>query len=225
MEVFNTSKSTTYNDVTLQDKDIEHAINESAKNSESVSRKEVGEQMSKESYLTPPSPKSDDSDKIDITQADKDSFLSCLVSGDRYIASSSIFGGSIVAEFRCRSAEETSAILSYLSRCISSGLIRDDKEYSQALRIALLTAQVAALTINGNRIEFEPLKKPLNCMATPVGISKTGWEEDLDKWKSKPDGLIFALSSALYDFETKYWYMVNKSKSENFWNPAGSIDK
>lgn len=153
-----------------------------------------------------------------VSKEHKDEFLRCLVTGERYTERFSLFGGALKAVIRCRSVDETDAIDTYMRRKVAIGDIRYDAEYANLMRLVLITAQVQEI----NGVTYGTLRAPLKFVETKESMEPPAWEEDLAKWKARPDVIISALTGAVLEFEARYWHMVGHSTDVNFWNPGES---
>jgi hypothetical protein len=156
-----------------------------------------------------------------ITEAEREAFLDALVSGQRLVVSFSLFNDRITGKFRCRTQEESYAIIQQLSRECREKHIENALEYSTRLRNMLLTAQVAEL--NGE--EYALLEEPLLQQVSGAEVTKPGWMKQVDVWGKKDEGLISALYAKLQEFERKYWMMVDNADDQNFWNPEESTSE
>ena len=159
--------------------------------------------------------------EVTITEEQKNAFLTCLVTGERYKETFNLFNGKLIAVIRCRSAEETDAIMTKMSRDAVLGSIKSDYEYSSEMRILMLVAQVERV----NDTIYTEMKKPLLQMADGENIIPPGWLEDYSSWRQKPEVLLSALGTAVAEFEARYWKMVSEAKNINFWQPGGSTEQ
>lgn len=162
-----------------------------------------------------------DAPKVDITTADKDAFVSAVVSGGRFVSRTRLFNGKVDVVFRSRSLEETEAILAYMQRNGISGKFTTKADVQDASLLALLVASVESI----NGVSYPEMRAPLRYTETLDGVKDPAWVEDLEIWRKKPDALLAALGDALVEFEAKYWAMTKAAKDENFWNPDGSTGK
>lgn len=155
---------------------------------------------------------------VTVGEEHKNAFLDCLVTGDRYREKVSLYGGRITVTIRSRTIEETDAIMSYLQHLAASKLITSDYEYSSALRLAMLAAQVERF----NDIEYPPLKHPLFATDKGAEVDPPAWVADLEVWKSKSEAVIAAIGTEISKFEARYWAMIRASGAINFWQPGES---
>jgi len=153
---------------------------------------------------------------VKVTQEQKDAFIDCLVSGDRYRESFTRFGGKLLVTVRSRTSDETSAILSYLRR----KTLRNDSIdiYSTYVRRAIVAAQVEEV----NGVKYDVLKKPYYFVETPEGLTVPGWEEQMDMWGEKPEQVFSTCADCVIEFEARYWHMMSHASDENFWKPGES---
>lgn len=158
---------------------------------------------------------------VNLTAADKSSFLDAIVTGDRFTSTVYLYNGRLKLKLRSRSVEETEAILAYMHRNGIAGNFTTKADVSNAALEALLVAQVAEL----GDVVYPEMKKPLRYVDTVDGIQDPGWIQDIEIWRRKPESLVAAIGDALVEFEAKYWAMVRASRDENFWNPGGSTEK
>ena len=156
-----------------------------------------------------------------IDDADREAFLTALVSGNRFELPFSLFNGKIAGKFRSRLQAETNATISYISHECRKERIITGIEYTNRLRNMLLATQVAEL----NGTAFLPLKAPLLRTMDGEKVIEPGWLDQVTYWEKQNDGLVNALYRELQIFERKYWVMVENAKDQNFWNPAGSTSK
>lgn len=158
------------------------------------------------------------SSDIKVEENHKNDFLECLATGERYTEDFSLFNGKINVKIRCRSIEESDALMAYLRSESLRGNLDTDYEYQALTRIILLVAQVAQL----NDISFPEMEKPL--FSTMEGMTKKppAWVERIAFWRSKPEALVSAISACVSQFETRYWSMIKASSDINFWQPGQS---
>lgn len=158
-------------------------------------------------------------EEINITQAEKDLFLDCVVTGKRFELSFSLFNDKIKGRFRSRSQIESAAILARLNWETENKHVHNALEFATRLRNMLLTAQVAEV----RNTKYDVMKEPL--YRTVKGLTETvepGWLTQVDGWMGEHEGLVSAIYRELQLFERKYWVMVNNAGDQNFWNPAES---
>ena len=160
-------------------------------------------------------------DTVTITDQERSAFIDAIVTGKRYTETVSMFDNRVEVEFRCRSADESHAILSLINRECQDGTINTALDYSTRLRNMLLTAQVKRL----NSLTFEELAKPLMMVYKPGVITeKPEWVKSLEYWQNYGnEGVASAIYRQLQLFERKYWVMVGSAVDQNFWQTAGSI--
>jgi hypothetical protein len=158
--------------------------------------------------------------KIEVTQDERDAFLSALLSGDRYVLPFKLFGSAMSGTFRVRSQAESKSIVAQLTRELRAGTVTLENDYGSRLRSMLLAAQVQEL----NGTTYTELAAPLMETVQADGQKQApGWLAQVEVWERAPEGLVTALYEALKTFEQKYWTMVDSAKDQNFWKPAGSI--
>ena len=155
---------------------------------------------------------------VKILPEHKDAFLKSIATGERYKENFSLFNGSIKLRLRCRSIDESDALMAYIRQQSLMGNLSTDYEYQSLIRLLLLIPQVERL----NDIEFPEMEKPL--FSTVNGLEKVppAWVGRLEFWRNKPEALVSSISSALAQFETRYWAMIKASSDINFWQPGQS---
>lgn len=162
--------------------------------------------------------------KVNITKEEKDRFLESVVSGTRYISEASIFGGRIRVKFRSRSAVESEAIDSFLRYRASHKVITNGVSFADTMRFCMLAAGVEML--NGEAFptltEIAGDRAGLFYHETETGEEEPKWVWLYEKWCSRPESIVAAIVSKYFEFEAKYWAMIEKASDENFWNPDGS---
>lgn len=155
---------------------------------------------------------------VTVEARHKEAFLDSLVTGDRYRETLSLYGGRVKVTFRSRTLAETDAIMSHLQHLAAGKIVTSDYEYSSAVRLAMLAAQVERL----NEVEYPPLAEPLFYVDTGESVDPPGWLDAVSIWQSKPEALVAALGAACSEFEARYWAMVKASGDINFWQPGES---
>lgn len=150
---------------------------------------------------------------IKVSEEQRNRFLDCVVTGDRYTETFDLYGGRVHGKIRCRSLDETEAIEAYIRRQVITRKIVSQAEYTSFVRRALLSAQIEEL----NGVKFPELEKPLFATETEEGLVQPGWLGRLDKWGTNPDALVVTLVGKILDFEARYWAMIRSSENENFW--------
>lgn len=168
-----------------------------------------------------PNPVTDTNRKVTITEEHKNAFLACIVTGERYKESFDLFNGKLHVVIRCRSTEETDAIMTKMSRDVSLGSLKSDYEYAAEMRILMITAQVERT----NDTIYPEMRAPLLQTAKGQDVTPPGWLEDFEAWKKRPEYILSALSSAIAEFEARYWRMVYEAGNINFWQPGGSTEQ
>lgn len=164
------------------------------------------------------------SEKIDISEEDREAFLRAIVTGERYERPFSLFGGKLTGVFRCRKIAESDGIIAWLSHCVNAKRLDARIEYLTLMRDAILAAQVKSL--RGIVTEdFPELPGPYAPTRSADGNSVTepGWLGVAGAWGQRPEALVTALHNELQLFEKRYWAMVVDANNQNFWNPAASI--
>lgn len=155
---------------------------------------------------------------VTIEQKHKDAFLRCVATGDRYTEDFSLFNGEVTLQLRCRSIEESDAIMAYLRHQALGGKVKTDYEYQALLRILLLVSQVARL----NETEFPTMEKPLFSTVSGTQFVPPAWENRINFWKEKSEALVSSIATAVAEFEARYWAMIKASSDINFWKPGQS---
>ena len=150
---------------------------------------------------------------ITVSEEQRNRFLDCVVTGDRYTETFDLYGGRVHGRIRCRSLDETEAIEAYIRRQVITRKIVSQAEYTSFVRRALLSAQIEEL----NGVKFPELEKPLFTTENEEGLVQPGWLGRLDKWGTNPDALVVTLVGKILDFEARYWAMIRSSENENFW--------
>ena len=158
-------------------------------------------------------------EKVTLTEGERNAFLEALVSGKRYEHKFVIFDGKIRGKIRCRSTEESEAVAAWLNGGIQDGRYKIALDYSLDIRNILLTAQVAEL----NGIRYNEMAKPLFRTQSGETVQPPGWLKDVSTWTKQPEPVIAAVYEELRLFEKKYWTMVGHARDQNFWQPVGSI--
>lgn len=158
--------------------------------------------------------------EVEISEADKEAFLDCLIDGGRFEREFSLFNGKVTGRFRSRTTKETTAILGELGRRARKNPDMTDVEYSATLRHCVMAFQVAEL----NDVEYPVLDGPLKATYDLDTDSATEpkWWKMVEKFDGMSEGLEQAVYSALMDFERVYWTMVQKANDQDFWHPEGS---
>lgn len=160
---------------------------------------------------------------IEVTDAEKEVFFKCVLSGDRYRETVSLFNGNLNVTFRSRSSLESEAVDAFLRRRVANGLIETQSSYSDGLRCCLLAACVEE--VNGEK--FPTLTEAgggesdgMFYHETKEGLDSPKWLWLYDKWRDKPELISAAIIDSFFDFEAKYWLMISNSKNSNFWIPG-----
>lgn len=163
-------------------------------------------------------------DEVVVTQEEKDAFIDAVIRGVRYEAPFSLFGGRVRGVFRGRTNEESTAIDAYSRAAVRDGLVTTNYEFSNLIRLCLLTASVKEM--DGTAYPEMPKGRALFKSVDP----KTGADVDpewlgmLAYWRTRPDALVSALMSELMVFESKYWKMASRARDENFWKTGASTE-
>lgn len=161
-----------------------------------------------------------DMEPAEITRADKEAFMDCLVDDSRFERSFSLFGGRVKGVFRSRTTAESLAIISEVNRAYSVVKNAMTTEFAATLRHANLAMQVAELDGVVYPIFEEPLKSQYDVDTDDVTEPK--WWKLVNKYNNMPEGKEQALYTALLEFERVYWTMVKHAGDQNFWNPEDS---
>jgi hypothetical protein len=160
---------------------------------------------------------------VKITPADKSAFITAIATGERYERPFSLFAGLVRGRLRCKSFKESDGIAGWLNLGTRAGKFKTPLDYSNTVRNALFTAQVAEL----QGTEFPLMKTPYGPtpgrdIAKWSDVQEPGWLEDAARWNELPEAIITALYAELKTFEQKYWTMAHHAADQNFWNPATS---
>ena len=162
-------------------------------------------------------------EKVVLTEAERDAFLDALLSGKRYVQKFSLYNGRITGKLRCRSLVESEAVAAWMAGLLTGGAPITALEYAIKVRNALLAAQV--LELNGTR--YPELQAPLYPVKNGDAITPPGWIAAADAWSKNTDGktpeaVVAAVYEELRTFERKYWTMVVHARDQNFWQPVES---
>lgn len=157
-------------------------------------------------------------DTVTITNEDRAAFLDVLVTGKRYCRPFSIYGGAIQGTFRCRSAEESEAIASWMAAGIREKRYDTAVDYSLELRNIMLAAHVHTL----NATQFPELKAPLRRTQDGTTLVPPGWIEQAKFWTTLPETVLGGVYEEIRLFERKYWTMIENASNQDFWSPVGS---
>lgn len=153
-----------------------------------------------------------------VTEEEREAFLLALVTGNRYMRPFSLFNGKVTGMLRCRSLQESEAIVSYLNLEVQENRYKSIPEYNVGVRNSTLAAQVEIL----NGVTFGTLVAPLTRTQSEGKVTEPGWLADRDLWSTRPEPVVAALYEEVRKFERKYWTMVAHAGDQNFWQPAGS---
>lgn len=161
-----------------------------------------------------------DIDTVEVTEEDKEAFLTAVISGTRYRRPFSLFGGRIKGVLRARSAEESDAIASWTNFGVTEGRYASAADYGADVRNSLLVAQVEEF----NGITFDEMATPLKRTVAKGDTepSDPGWLVQCAYWAKQPEAIVSPVYNEIREFERKYWAMVREAASENFWNPVES---
>ena len=166
-----------------------------------------------------------DYDKVKITQSEKDAFIDSLIDNTRFELPFSIFGGKVTGRIRSRTSEETRALIYEAQRRSNTGEVISDADYSQIFRVATLRLQVSELNSAQYPEAAAPLLAQYNYQAKEGEdvITPPAWyNEAVETWGKKQDGVISAIYSEVLKFEFKYWTLVENSANQDFWRPEDS---
>ncbi len=159
-----------------------------------------------------------------VSDAEKEKFLDSVVTGKRYEEEISLMSGKLNVKFRSRSAIESEAIDAFLRDGVVSGRINNQIVYADTMRFCLLAAGVASL--NGETFptltDAAEGRGNLFKTATKDGSQPPKWTWLYDKWRDMTEIVVAILIDAYFEYEAKYWRMIEKSRDENFWNAAES---
>lgn len=207
--------------------EIEKEDEASEKKAEEDGEKEVdvGEHVKTDAFLdaaTALDPKTTmPKSKIVVDKVSRDRFLDCLVTGERYAESFSLYNGKIRGIIRCRSLDETEAMEAYIRRKVVTREIVSQAEYTALVRRCLLASQIAEL----NGVKFPELEHPLFACETEEGMRPPAWLGRLDAWGDRPDAFVVLLVGRIVEFEARYWAMIRSSEDENFWKTGEYIEE
>ena len=167
-----------------------------------------------------------DKRNVEVTKAEKDAFLSSVVSGERYREDVSLVGGALRVSFRSRSSLESEAIDAFLRRKVVSKEIESSVEFSEAMKFCILAACVESVNgvKNPTLTEAAEGKDGLFYKADKDGINPPKWLWLYEQWREKPEFFAAAIIEAYFEFEAKYWVMIKSAKDENFWKAGGSTE-
>jgi hypothetical protein len=160
-------------------------------------------------------------EEVVITETEREAFLNALIVGSRFELPFELFKGKIKGKLRCRSQQESTAIIARLTYELDLKTIVNGLDYSTRLRNMLMAAQVAEL----NGTCYPTLSEPLMRTINGKDVKEPGWLEQAVYWGTLSEGLVSAVYKQVRIFEAKYWIMVNNAANQNFWNPAGSTSK
>jgi hypothetical protein len=159
-----------------------------------------------------------------VSDVEKEKFLDSVVSGKRYEEDISLMSGKLNVKFRSRSAIESEAIDAFLRDGVVSGRINNQIVYADTMRFCLLAAGVASL--NGETFptitDAAEGREHLFKTATKDGTKPPKWMWLYEKWRDMTEIIVAILIDAYFEYEAKYWRMIEKSRDENFWNAAES---
>lgn len=161
--------------------------------------------------------------RVLISPVDKEAFVQALVSGDRMRLKFSLCGGAVKIIVRNRTMSETQAIIAQLRHEMDNGTISTNLDYSVRLRAMLMTAQVDEL----NGVVHPTMEScvPLRRTQGKDGIEEPGWLEHSARWAGLNEGFHAVIWGCVWDFETKYWAMVEDAKNQDFWLPEASTSE
>ena len=158
------------------------------------------------------------SQNVVVSKQNKEDFLNAIITGDRYTEEVTLFGGKLFVRLRCRSVDETKAIMSYLRHEMAAGNVKSDLEYTSTLRTLMIIAQVQEI----NGVEYPEMEKPLYFTEKDDKEVPPAWAAKIESWEKKPEAIQSAIGVALSEFEGRYWKMIEASADVNFWNPGES---
>jgi hypothetical protein len=160
-----------------------------------------------------------------VTDDEKSRFMDSVVTGKRYTADVSLMSGKLNVRFRSRSAIESEAIDSFLRDGLLDGTIKNQVVYADVMRFCLLAAGVEMLNgeVFPTLTEAAKSREGLFKTATEDGTKAPGWLWLYDSWRDRTEIVVAMLIEAYFEYEAKYWRMIERAKDENFWTAAESI--
>lgn len=158
--------------------------------------------------------------KVNILASDKDAFINAAITGERMRLKFNLCNSNIVITVRNRTLPETQAIINRLRAEMLDKSILTNLDYSIRLRSMLMAAQIESF----NGTDYPELAEltPLNRTKTADGFEEPGWLKFVDHWANMQEGLHGMIWNTIWEFETKYWAMVEDSKNQDFWLPEVS---
>ena len=150
---------------------------------------------------------------VKISVKDKVDFIESVVNNTRFTKDYSLFGGRMSLTVRSMTADETTAISTWLAKegtKDSAGLV------SGRYRKYLLSAQIARI----NGVDNPPLDQPL--FETVGKDGKTvapGWIDRCDAWDGYGSGVFQAILNCARNFDELYSALCGKAEDANFWSP------
>jgi hypothetical protein len=160
---------------------------------------------------------------VTITPEDKEEFIRAIISGDRMQLQVPVCGGKLRVALRNRTMPETQAIIAQLRQEMDSGEIVTNLDYSVRLRAMLMAAQVAEL--QGVVHPTLDSQEPLRYTQDKDEVIPPGWLDSVKHWATLPEGLHAVIWNCVWEFETKYWAMVQDAKNQDFWLPEASTSE
>ena len=168
--------------------------------------------------------KNDGKRTVVVTDDEKAKFLDSVVTGKRYVEDVSLMSGKLEVRFRSRSAVESEAIDAFLRDGIVTGRIKNQVVYADMMRFCLLAAGVERL--NGEAFptltEAAKSREGLFKSATENGTDEPKWLWLYNSWRDRTEIVVAILIEAYFEYEAKYWRMIERAKDANFWSAAGS---
>lgn len=159
-------------------------------------------------------------DSLELTASDKSKFLDSIVGNERLELSFSLCNGKINLRIRNRTLPETQAIVTRIREELADGVVSSNLDYVTRIRSMLMGAQIA----NYNGTEFPTMDsfEPLLRTKTEDGDKEPGWIHCADHFSAMQEGIHTMLWSVVWEFEKKYWAMVEGAKQQDFWQPEVS---
>lgn len=158
--------------------------------------------------------------RLTITAADKEAFVSAAVNNSRMVTHFALLGGKLRLSVRNRTIPESRAIIAQIRRELESTPDMTNLDYTVRLRSMLMAAQVEELAgvTQPTLDSFTPLRPTQN----GERIDEPGWLQQADHWSNINEGTHGLIWQCIWEFETKYWTMVEESKHQDFWLPEAS---
>lgn len=160
---------------------------------------------------------------VKITPADKESFISAVIADERMRMTFNVCGGRIPVVIRNRTLPETRAIIAQLRHELDTGLLVTNLDYTSRLRAMLMAAQVEEL--GGVAYPTLESETPLRRTQGKDGVAEPGWLAHADDWGNRSEGVHGFVWQCVWEFESKYWAMVEDAKNQDFWSPEASTSE